>query len=86
MWRILTTQLAGPEILRAGIRKSVFTRQRTAQEGYAAAAQKAWPICLDGLTDQQAWPSSLAATTHTPERGTDGDKLSTMHTTLIKMK
>jgi len=69
MWKIPTKQLAGPEILRAGIRKSVFTRQRTAHEGYAAAAQKAWPICLDGLTDQQAWPSSLAAAaTHTPER------------------
>jgi len=56
------------EIPRAAIRKSVFTRQRTAQEGDAAAAQKTWPICLDGLADQQAWPSSLAAATHTPER------------------
>ena len=23
---------------------------------------------MDGLADQQAWPSSLAAATHTPER------------------
>ena len=85
MWKIPTKQLAGPEILRAGIRKSVFIRQCIAQEGYAAT-QKAWPICLDGPIDQQAWPSSLATAMHAPERDTDGDKLSTMHTTLIKMK
>ena len=51
-------QLAGLEIPRAAIRKSVFIRQRTAQEGDVATAQKnladlpGWPDGSVGLAEQ----------------------------------